>query len=217
MIKPPASTVIDPSVVSISVKVIPSVSSKSTAPAALVEIFALVTVESIVIAPAASAVNTPPVITVKLLPSSTIAPAEFKVTFPLPAAFTVAKPVMSPDVVLNTMLPLVPLATSVTVNAPAELAVIAPLTVSTSLKVNAPNPSRSIAPVPVVDTFTEELAANSRSVSDPDPNTPISSWAVKVIKPPAVKSAVLSSAASLIDPAVADPQGASCCRDCSPQ
>ena len=199
---PPATTVIDPSVVSKSVKVIPSVSSKAIAPAALVEISALVTVESIVIAPAASAVNTPPVTTVLASLSSTIAPAAFKVTAPLPA-LTVANPVMSPEEVVNEMLPFVPLATSVTVSAPPEVTVIVPSAVSTSLRVNAPRPSKSIAPVPVVDTFTEELAANSRSVSVPDPNTPISSCAVKVINPPAVKSTVLSSAPSLIEPAVA--------------
>ena len=104
------------------------------------------------------------------------------------------------DEVVKAIALLLPVATSV--NAPAS---------TVTFRHWCPHRSRSmlpirpsITPVPVVDTSTEELAANSRSVSDPDPNTPISSCAVKVIKPPAVKSAVLSSAASLIDPAVAE-------------
>ena len=112
---------------------------------------------------------------------------------------------MSPDEVVKAIALLLPeLQTSVTVNAPPTIhcdrSVIGVHIGQGQMLPIRPGQSLLFR---VVDTSTEELAANSRSVSDPDPNTPISSCAVKVINPPAVKSAVLSSAASLIDPAVA--------------
>ena len=97
--------------------------------------------------------------------------------------------------------------TSVAVISPAAETVIAPFVVSTSVSATDPSEVISIPPAVRLDILTSEPSATS---IDPDVSTvipavtlpPISSCAVKVISPPAVKSTVASSVASLIEPAV---------------
>ena len=81
-----------------------------------------------VIAPVASALNTPPVIKEASTPSSTIAPAEVKSTDPVPA-LTVLIAVISPEVVDNLITLLLPEVISVAVISPPASTVIVPFVV----------------------------------------------------------------------------------------
>ena len=160
-----------------------------------------------VIAPAAFAVNTPPVIREVSTPSSTIAPAEDRSTDPVPALI-VSIAVISPEVVVKEILLFFPVTTSVAVITPADWAVMVPSTVSTFAKVKAPAPASTIAPAWVEDTSTLLFAANS---IDPRVSVvfvaklpPISPCAVNLmVLVPEVKSTALSSFISLIEPVVA--------------
>ena len=99
IMSPLALTVIEPLKLSTLVSSMALLSSMLMSPAALVEIFALVTVVSKSIAPSAAAVRTSARIAVAALPSSVIAPAEFSITSPCSPASIVPTRIASNVVV----------------------------------------------------------------------------------------------------------------------
>ena len=92
--------------------------------------------------------------------------------------------------------------TSVAVISPAADTLIAPSLVSTSTSSIEPNEAIPISPAVRLETLTLDPSATSKLLLVNPVAAPISSWAVRVISPPAVKSTIVSSDASLIEPAV---------------
>ena len=93
--------------------------------------------------------------------------------------------------------------TSVAVINPSAPTTIGPSLVSTSTSSTEPLDVTPIPPEVVLERSSLDPSATSKYFSvNPVESTPISSCAVKVISPPAVKSTAESSDASLIEPAL---------------
>ena len=93
--------------------------------------------------------------------------------------------------------------TLVAVIKPMAFTITEPSSDSTEFNVRSPRPSKRMAPTVVLEALTDESAASSNSLSAKVACSPISSSAVSVINPPAVKSTSLLFDASLIEPVVA--------------